>query len=188
MSVITSLRFKAIRGRYVGATESAPKLGIDFEPDDATFIFGNQDAMLIDVEVSGNGTFGLGFNGAAGSPNTRPVVKGLRGSGNTSGLIDTALVNFVDGTIIDSKPDPFRVKFVWDPPNVVAGGQTTTTVVVPGAVLGDLVFVAPGVDLAALVASAYITNTNNVTIILSNPSASPQNLASSTWTVWVEKR
>jgi hypothetical protein len=96
LSPINSNRCKVIGGRYVNTVGIAPQAGIDAEPD-GTSTFGNVDLLIDGAEVSGNAGVGLAFAGGAATPNTRPVVRNLKGSNNAGGLLQ--LVNAVDLTV-----------------------------------------------------------------------------------------
>jgi hypothetical protein len=72
---------------------------------------------------------------------------------------------------------------IWDPPNVNAAATTTTTITVTGAVVGMYVQVAPPYDLQGIVATAYVSAADTVTVVLFNPTAGAINLASGTWRV-----
>jgi len=76
----------------------------------------------------------------------------------------------------------------YNAPSVAAGGQTSTTVTVTGAVVGDLVTaVSFGVSTAGLIPTAQVTAANTVTIWLDNNTAGAIDLASTTVKVRVEK-
>ena len=53
---------------------------------------------------------------------------------------------------------------------------------------GLFVQVAAGVSLAGLTATAYVSATDTVTVVLSNLTGSPVDLASTTWRVRVNGR
>jgi len=72
-----------------------------------------------------------------------------------------------------------------DPESIGANGTATTTVTITGAAMGDIVIVAPGVDLQGMVHSAYVSDADTVTIVLFNPTAGAIDLASSEWKVKV---
>ena len=68
----------------------------------------------------------------------------------------------------------------YDAPPIAAAGTTTTTVTVTGAALGDFAECSFGVSLAGLVATAYVSATDTVTVVLFNPTAGAIDLASTT--------
>lgn len=70
----------------------------------------------------------------------------------------------------------------WDPPNLIAATQTTTTVVVTGASLGDHANASFSLDLQGLTMTAYVSSANTVTVVLFNGTAGPINLGSGTLT------
>lgn len=85
--------------------------------------------------------------------------------------------------------DQWVANLTVNPASIAAAGEDSATFTIPGVALGDMVMVAPGVDLAAtgeLIVSAYVSAANTVTIRLSNVHASSAaDLASSTWKLWV---
>jgi hypothetical protein len=85
--------------------------------------------------------------------------------------------------------DQWVANLTVDPSSIAAGAEDSATFTIPGVALGDMVMVAPGVNLAAtgeLFMSAYVSAANTVTIRLSNVHASSAaDLASSTWKLWV---
>ena len=70
---------------------------------------------------------------------------------------------------------------VLDPISLVDGAGETLVITVTGAVVGDFVLVAPGVDLQELMISASVTAADTVEVRLQNESTATVNLASSTW-------
>ena len=76
----------------------------------------------------------------------------------------------------------------WDPPSVGSGSQTSTTVTVTGAAVGDPVSVgfSTAVPAGALLVGS-VTATNTVTVTLLNSVGSPVDLASGTLTAVVFK-
>lgn len=68
----------------------------------------------------------------------------------------------------------------YDAPSVAASGTTTTTITVTGAALGDIATCSFGVSLVGLVASAYVSTSNTVTVVLFNPTVGAIDLASTT--------
>jgi hypothetical protein len=80
------------------------------------------------------------------------------------------------------------VKTSYDPPSVTAGSSATTTVSVAGAVPGDMALASFSANVHPLILSAYVSTSNTVTVVFSNPSASAQDLASGTLFVKVTKQ
>jgi len=68
-----------------------------------------------------------------------------------------------------------------DPASLAAAATATATITVTGAAVGDFVIVSPGVSLAGLVMTAYVSAADTVTVVLYNPTAGAVDLASSTW-------
>ncbi|HET9627856.1 MAG TPA: hypothetical protein VFP14_00045 [Novosphingobium sp.] len=83
----------------------------------------------------------------------------------------------------------FTGSATYDAPNVASGAQTTTTVTVTGAALGDKVeAISLGIDAAGLVLTGYVSAANAVTVVLANLSGVAVNLASTTLSVIVARR
>jgi len=77
----------------------------------------------------------------------------------------------------------------YDAPNVASGAQTTTTVTVTGAQLGDKVeTITLGLSAGGMVVTGYVSAADTVTVVLTNLSGAAVNLASTTLTVEVGKR
>lgn len=68
-----------------------------------------------------------------------------------------------------------------------AGQNTSNTVTVPGAALGDHVRVSTSISQAGLDIAGYVSAANTVTIIAQNNSGGAIDLASCTFYVLVEK-
>lgn len=68
----------------------------------------------------------------------------------------------------------------YDAPSIAASGTTTTAVTVTGAALGDLAVCSFGVSLGGLVATAYVSAADTVTVVLFNPTGAAIDLASTT--------
>jgi hypothetical protein len=68
----------------------------------------------------------------------------------------------------------------WDPASVAAGAQTTTTVTVTGAAVGDPVAVGFSQDLQGMQLTGYVSATNMVTVVLRNETGGAIDLASGT--------
>ena len=81
--------------------------------------------------------------------------------------------------------DAFNGSTTWDPASVGAGSSVSTTVSVVGAALGDHVVPSFSLSLSGLVLTAYVSATDVVTVVLSNPTAGAINLSSGTLRVRV---
>jgi hypothetical protein len=75
----------------------------------------------------------------------------------------------------------------YDAPSLLTMGTTTTTVTVTGAAVGDFASCSFGVNLAGLVASAYVSAADTVTVALFNPTVGSVDLASTTLRARVSK-
>lgn len=65
----------------------------------------------------------------------------------------------------------------WDPANVNANSVLATSFTVTGAAMGDVVLASFTLSLGNLVLGAYVSNTNTVTVTLTNDTGGPINLA-----------
>ena len=68
----------------------------------------------------------------------------------------------------------------YDPPSIAAGAQTTTTVTVNGAALGDEVTCSFDKDLQGMQMTAYVSATDTVTVVIRNGTGGAIDLASGT--------
>lgn len=77
---------------------------------------------------------------------------------------------------------------VWNPADIADGDSTSTTVSAPGAVVNVLhsVRIFAPYTLAGLIAGAYVSADDVVTITLHNTTGGNVNLGSGTWGVLVE--
>jgi hypothetical protein len=73
----------------------------------------------------------------------------------------------------------------YDQASLSAGSQTSTTITVTGALLGDHVELSFSLDLALLQATAYVSSANTVTIVIRNGTSGAIDLASGTLKVKV---
>lgn len=80
------------------------------------------------------------------------------------------------------------VSTTYDPPNVIDGAQSTSTVSVPGAALGDFAMASFGISQAGITVSAYVSAPDTVVVVFFNGTGSDVNLASSTLRVSVIKQ
>lgn len=77
------------------------------------------------------------------------------------------------------------VTATWDPGEVAAGGEVSTTVTVPGAALGDFVLRSFSVDLQELTLTADVVSANTVEVVLANLTGAAVDLGSGTLKVLV---
>lgn len=66
---------------------------------------------------------------------------------------------------------------VYDPPSIAAGATASTTVSLPGAVMGDLVVASVNRSLAGLLMWAYVSAADTVTVYFKNETAAAIDLA-----------
>lgn len=76
----------------------------------------------------------------------------------------------------------------YNPPSLVAGAQTTTTIAVTGAALGDHTLPSFSLDLQGMQLTAYVSAVDTVTCVLRNGTAGTLDLASGTLAAIVFKR
>ena len=81
-------------------------------------------------------------------------------------------------------PEYKKGSAVYDPPNLVDGAGTTTTVTVTGAALGDLAFAAFSLDTQGITVTAWVSAVNTVSVRFQNESGGALNLASGTLYAW----
>jgi predicted Zn-dependent protease len=76
----------------------------------------------------------------------------------------------------------------YNPANMVADAQVTTTLAVPGAEMGDFVLASFSLDLQGVELTAYISTADVVTAVFHNGTAGDIDLASGTLRVKVIKQ
>jgi hypothetical protein len=82
---------------------------------------------------------------------------------------------------------PYSGTATYDPPSLAAGAQTTTTVTVPNAALGDFASATFSNDLQGLVLTAYVSAPGVVTEVFRNGTAGAVDLGSGTLAARVSK-
>lgn len=75
---------------------------------------------------------------------------------------------------------PLRGSTTFDPPSLVDGQGTTTTVTVTGAALGNFAMVSFSLDLQGITVTSYVSATNTVAAHFQNESGGTLDLASGT--------
>ncbi len=77
----------------------------------------------------------------------------------------------------------------WDPAELADGaGETSASITVTGAAVGDFALVSAPYDLQGILATAYVDATNSVKVRLQNETTGTINLGSGTWRVRVMKQ
>jgi len=71
----------------------------------------------------------------------------------------------------------------YDPPNILNGAETTTTLAVTGAALGDFAVPSFSLDLQGFKMTAYISSANVATVVLRNDTGGAIDLGSGTLSV-----
>ena len=75
---------------------------------------------------------------------------------------------------------PLTGSATWDPASAASGAQSTTTVTVAGAAIGDFCQATFSLSQGGMVFTAYVSAANTVTVVASNTSGSPIDLTSGT--------
>jgi parallel beta-helix repeat protein len=99
---------------------------------------------------------------------------------------DGAVFRDADG--LTPKGKDLEGSVTYDAPSIAASGTTTTTLTVTGAALGDYAVCSFGVSLSGLMAAAYVSAADTVTVALFNPTAGAIDLASTTLRARVRKQ
>lgn len=96
-------------------------------------------------------------------------------------------INALAQIMQDAFPAPLTGALVYDPPNLAAGDQDSTTITIAGIALGDIVLGASfSLDLQGITLSAYVSAANTVTVVFFNGTAGAIDLASGTIQVEVK--
>ena len=77
-------------------------------------------------------------------------------------------------------PEFRNASVTFNPSNLVDGAGETTTVTVPGALLGDVALASFSLDLQGITLTAYVSATDTVSVRFQNESGGAVNLASGT--------
>lgn len=121
---------------------------------------------------------------------TTGLVKNIdferRGSSFFYETVNAAWIPFVGGTMAWLHPNPITTKplasgsATYDPPSLVDGAGTTTTVTVTGAALGNLAAASFSLDLQGITLTAYVSAANTVAVRFQNESGGTLDLSSGT--------
>lgn len=138
--------------------------------------------LVIDDNVVNGGTFGLLFNGSAGT------ITGLRVRNNDFARAATP-VSGIPGTspIVFGNSGYLSATATWNPPSIANGASAATTISVPGAAVGDMVMASFSVPLGGLLMGAQISAANTAEVRLVNASGGAVDLASGTVSLTVSK-
>lgn len=116
-------------------------------------------------------------------------IKGLTGS-----FIAAARANTENWIVEGTTPADTGIvsKFhkgsvTYDPPSIAAGSSISTTVTVTGAVVGDIARASFSNSLGGLTLTAYVSSSNNVTVVFANNTGAAIDLASGTVSVITER-
>jgi hypothetical protein len=160
-----------------GQKSAAPAIWIDSPSD--VLISGNR---CTDTQGTKTQTYGLSLIQTVGST----LVTGNDFTGNRDGAIQRVNLNgstFVFENLGDDAPVARHLSGTtsWDPPSVADGGQSSKTVSVPGASVGDTVAVgfSIAVPAGALLVGA-VTSSGTVTVTLFNKTGAALDLGSGT--------
>lgn len=100
----------------------------------------------------------------------------------------SAAVCLVSSLAFAKDPPVQIVSVTYDAGSLADAAGVTTTVTVPGAVLGDACVPSLGVDAAGITVSCYISAANTASVRLQNESTGTLDLASTTLRVFVFKK
>lgn len=113
----------------------------------------------------------------------------IHNDANRTGYVEfsnvTAYIGNEAGMVADRTQPVGSTTF--NPPSIDAAGQASTTVAVPGAVLGDIAMASFSLDLQGIELSAYVSSADTVTCLFKNGSASQVDLGSGVLRVRVLK-
>lgn len=163
------------KGNFFIITNSAPTTIASF-----TGVVDDQKA--VDVFVTGNGNTTINFAATAISGNNE-----LSRTFNKDVLLHGVKHPTTGRWVFTGGAEPSLLgSAIYDPPSIAAGAETTTTVTVTGAAVGDIARAAFSID-SALKYHARVSAANTVTVTLRNDTAGAIDLASGTLRAIVEK-
>lgn len=138
--------------------------------------------LVIDDNVMTGGTFGILYNGSAGT------VTGLRLRNNDLARAATPISGALGTSPVVSGNSGFlSASATWDPPSIANGASSATSLTVGGAVVGDMVSASFSNALGGLSLTAQVSAPDAVEVRLSNASGGAVDLASGTVRVTVSK-
>jgi hypothetical protein len=111
LSIINSIRFTVLGGRYTNTTGSMPQCGIDIEPDAG--VLNNDDTIIDGADLRGNAGFGLQIGGPT-DKNNRVIVRNITGANNAEGLILAGAANGLTLTNIECGPHSTATRAIID--------------------------------------------------------------------------
>ena len=123
--------------------------------------------------------------------NLQTLVSAVQNAVQAQNLIATRIaatttaVNALTTAFGIAFPAPLSSSATWNPASVATGAETSTTIAVAGAALGNYVQASFSLDLQALTLTAYVSSANTVTAVLANNTAGAVDLASGTLKVRV---
>ena len=82
-----------------------------------------------------------------------------------------------NGNMLEQLSNALQGSKAWNPGNIVDGDEEALEITVEGAALGDFVLASLSVDVADLALSGAVTAADTVTLVLSNNTGGPVNLA-----------
>lgn len=187
---VPTLRF------YNSSIVGTPRTGELFISEDGTRF------VLCSAIGSGNLTFVRKFQGRA-APDGNQVFTGVTSGAvitaanlpQTTFLLSTEAGNY-DYTSKYIGDSPTNVvtgltyfgAAVVDPASIANGTQLGFTITVLNAVVGDFVLVSASYQIAGLQLTAYVSNTNQVTVVLKNDTGGAIDLPSGTWKAKIIKQ
>ena len=98
---------------------------------------------------------------------TGTIVRGAFGANLNANVTDATGYKYVGSA-------------TYNPPSIAAGATTTTTVTVTGAAFGMLTTATFGASLGGLNVTSYVSAPSTVTVVFTNPTGAPIDLASNT--------
>lgn len=104
------------------------------------------------------------------------IATNLKSLNATNATFYTALLAILAAAF----PTPLTGSATWNPPSVLAASSASTTVSVAGAAVGNFVQVSFSQDLQGMTLDGYVSAADTVTVVLSNLTALPIDLASGT--------
>lgn len=137
-----------------------------------------------DAAASSSNIAWPGPGGALSVPKIRPQVGNLTLDAAGGSVVSAAGMNLTSGSLFIGTGRGItyleRVTGTYDPPSLATGTQTTNVQGITGVALGDHCTPSFSLDLQGMQLTAYVSSTNNVTVVLRNGTAGTIDLASGT--------
>lgn len=152
-------------------------------PNIALSVLANVTYLKVRRNTARRGSYGFQNNGGVGTLSNLELSDNdfVRATTKVSGSIPS-------DSVVRRNKGYLEGSATYDPPNLADGAGTTTTVSVPGLLLGDVVQATFSLDLQGITLSAWCSAADTASVRFQNESGGALDLASGTLKAWGERR